>query len=184
MIAIRLAGSGGQGIQLAGLVLAEAAIAAGWNAASMQAYGPESRGGASRSDVILNRGEIDYPQARQPDILVALSPEACRRFLPQVKTGGVVIGDPAAMAEAPAHLHCYPVPILETARSLGSTLVANVVALGVLVAVTDLIPAEVVARALAARRPEPRNQRALEAGFSLGARARPASPAASFGGGA
>lgn len=184
MIAIRIAGSGGQGIQLAGLVLAEAAIAAGWNAASMQAYGPESRGGASRCDVILNRGEIDFPQARHPDILVALSPEACRKFLPQVKTGGVAIGDPADLADAPPHLRCYGLPILETARSLGSALVANVMALGVLCAVTDLIPIEVMAKALAARRPEPRNQRALEAGFSLGIKARPAGAAASAGGAA
>jgi len=184
MIAIRLAGSGGQGIQLAGLVLAEAAIAAGWNAASMQAYGPESRGGASRCDVILNRGEIDFPQARHPDILVALSAEACQRFLLHVKTGGVVIGDPADLAGAPPHLRCYALPILETARSLGSALVANVVALGVFCAVTDLIAADVVAAALAARRPEARNQRALQAGFSLGIRARPASAAAPAGGAA
>ncbi len=173
MIAIRLAGSGGQGIQLAGVVLAEAAIAAGWNAACMQTYGPESRGGASRCDVVLDRGEIDLPQVRHPDVLVALSADACRWFLPDVRPGGLVLCDAVAMVEPPPpHVRCRALPIVETARAVGSPLVANAVALGALCAMTELVPVDVLARALAARRPEPRNQRALQAGFSLGEAAR------------
>jgi len=173
VIAVRLAGSGGQGIQLAGVVLAEAAIAAGWNAACMQTYGPESRGGASRCDVVLDRGEIYFPQARHPDVLVALSADACRCFLPDVRPGGLVLCDAVAMVETPPpHLHCRALPIVETARTVGTPLVANAVALGALCALTELVPLEVLARALAARRPEPRNQRALQAGFSLGEAAR------------
>lgn len=173
MIAVRLAGSGGQGIQLAGVVLAEAAIAAGWNAACMQTYGPESRGGASRCDVVLDRGEIYFPQARHPDVLVALSADACRCFLPDVRPGGLVLCDAVAMVETPpSHLHCRALPMVETARTVGTPLVANVVALGALCALTELVPLDVLARALAARRPEPRNQQALQAGFSLGEAAR------------
>jgi len=173
VIAVRLAGSGGQGIQLAGVVLAEAAIAAGWNAACMQTYGPESRGGASRCDVVLDRGEIYFPQARHPDVLVALSADACRCFLPDVRPGGLVLCDAVAMVETPpSHLHCRALPMVETARTVGTPLVANVVALGALCALTELVPLDVLARALAARRPEPRNQQALQAGFSLGEAAR------------
>ena len=75
---IRLAGSGGQGLILAGLILAEAVgIHEGKFVTQTQSYGPEARGGASRSEVVISDQEIDYPQAVKPDILLCMNQAAC-----------------------------------------------------------------------------------------------------------
>lgn len=172
MITVRFAGSGGQGIQRAGIVLAEAAIASGHNAVCAQTYGPESRGGASRSDVIVSDEEIVYPRPRQPDILIALSREAFRRFASDLREGGVLICDSEAGAP-PAGVTTYAVPILSTAAALRASIAANVVALGVLCAVRPLVAPEALERALDARirGDTARNRRALDAGMALGAQA-------------
>ena len=88
---IRLAGKGGQGLIKSGLILAEAAALEGKNVVQIQSYGPEARGGASRSDVII--GDTDYPGVMSLDVLVALSQEAYDKYLPYVKPNGVVIFD-------------------------------------------------------------------------------------------
>ena len=75
---IRLSGSGGQGLILVGKVLAEAAaIYDGLNATQSQSYGPEARGGASRSEVIISDGNIEYPNAETLDILLDITQEGC-----------------------------------------------------------------------------------------------------------
>jgi 2-oxoglutarate ferredoxin oxidoreductase subunit gamma len=85
-VEIRLAGEGGQGMILAGIILAEAAaIYDGKNAVQTQSYGPEARGGASKSEIIIAKGEIDYPEVIDADVLVALSQEACDRFSSNLK---------------------------------------------------------------------------------------------------
>ena len=171
MIAIRLAGSGGQGIQLAAVVLAEAAMRGGWNVACTHSYGPESRGGASRADVVISPTEIDYPRVERPDILIVLSREAYQRFSGDLRPGGTLIGDDAILTgDPPAGLTTYALPIAATARDLGSARAANVVALGVLCAVTEIIDRDAFSEALAAHRrgQDARNVRALQAGFSLG----------------
>ncbi|RKY44545.1 MAG: 2-oxoacid:ferredoxin oxidoreductase subunit gamma, partial [Candidatus Neomarinimicrobiota bacterium] len=79
---LRLSGSGGQGLILIGKILAEAAaIYDGKNATQSQSYGPEARGGASRSEVIISDGEIDYPKAMKLDLLLALTQEACDLYI-------------------------------------------------------------------------------------------------------
>ena len=78
---VRFAGFGGQGIALAGYILGRAAsVYAQLNATMTQSYGPESRGGASASDVIISDHEITYPSIRKPDILVILSQEAFDKY--------------------------------------------------------------------------------------------------------
>ncbi len=78
---IRLAGEGGQGMILAGIILAEAAaIYDGKNAVQTQSYGPEARGGASKSEVVISASEIDHPEVLEADVLVALSKEAFKKF--------------------------------------------------------------------------------------------------------
>jgi 2-oxoglutarate ferredoxin oxidoreductase subunit beta len=151
---VRLAGAGGQGIALAGLLLAEAAVAAGMNATHAQAYGPESRGGASRADVIVSDGEIDYPYADRVDALVALSQEALDRHAERLVPGGLLVVDRGLARTAPANgAASRALPITETALAvLGSPLGANLVALGALVGLTGIVPAESVERLIAARR--------------------------------
>jgi 2-oxoglutarate ferredoxin oxidoreductase subunit beta len=172
---IRFAGAGGQGIVMAGLLLAEAAVAAGKNATHAQAYGPESRGGASRAEVIISDGDIDYPCAQQVDCLIALSQEAFDRYRDQLEPGGLLIidGDRVSAGAAPPDAY-RALPITSTAlRSLGSLVGANVVALGALLAATGLVPIEAMERTLAARPPGgslERSLRALRAGADLVAR--------------
>lgn len=168
MTELRIAGSGGQGVALAGLLLAEAAVIAGRNATHAQAYGPESRGGASKADVIVSDGEIDFPFARTLDVLVALTPEAVRRYVPDLVAGGLLIvdGTPAARAD----VRQVALPLTEAARAeLGTTLGANLVALGALVASSAVVPVDAAERAVAARSPGGSTERALRA-FRLGLR--------------
>lgn len=174
MMAIRLAGTGGQGIQRAGVILAEAAIASGWNVACSQTYGPESRGGASRIDLILSREEIGYPRARQVDILVTLSREAHRCFVADLRPGGLLICDLSVASGTPSvGFTTYGLPILKTAKDLGHALAANVIALGALAALTEIVSRDHLAAALAShmRSTQAINQKALEAGFALGTQA-------------
>src|SRR3990172_8617479 len=91
---VRLSGSGGQGIILGGVILAEAAaIYEKKNAVQSQSYGPEARGGASKADVIISDEEIDYPKALKIDVLLALTQEACNKYIKDLKEGGVLIVD-------------------------------------------------------------------------------------------
>jgi len=169
---VRLAGAGGQGIVLAGLLLAEAAVAAGRNATHAQAYGPESRGGASRAEVIVSDGEIDYPCVDRADLLLALSQEAYDRYAGEVRPGALVLVDADRVVPRPAEgVACHALPLGATAtRVLGEALGANLVALGALVALSDVVTREALERAVAARRPGDSAERALlavRAGFEL-----------------
>src|SRR5512140_4035796 len=95
---IRLAGEGGQGMILAGIILAEAAaIYEGKQVTQTQSYGPESRGGASRSEVVICDDEIDHPEVLCPDVVVALSQEAYTKFARTVRAGGLLIVDEDAV---------------------------------------------------------------------------------------
>jgi 2-oxoglutarate ferredoxin oxidoreductase subunit gamma len=91
---IRLAGEGGQGMILAGIILAEAAaIYDGKQAVQTQSYGPEARGGASRSEVVISDSEIDHPEVLSADVVVALSQEAYKKFARTVRAEGLLIVD-------------------------------------------------------------------------------------------
>lgn len=173
MTAIRLAGTGGQGIQLAAVILGEAATRAGFHVACSQNYGPQSRGGASRADVLLSREEIDYPRARKLDVLVALSAKSAIASASDLDPSGLLILDTSIGEDVETAGTLRRLPIVKTATSLGSLLSAGVVALGVVSAATALVGEEEIARALAARirRGGSRNREALRAGLRLGASA-------------
>lgn len=171
---VRLAGAGGQGIVLAGLLLAEAAVAAGRNATHAQAYGPESRGGASKAEVIISDGEIEYPCADRVSVLLALTQEACDRYARELEPGGTLIVDAGAVAmPAGAAAACHALPITATAmRVLGTPVGANLVALGALVGVCGVVSAGALEQVLSARRPGGSAERALlalRAGMELAA---------------
>ena len=162
---IRLAGAGGQGIVMAGLLLAEAAVAAGRNATHAQAYGPESRGGASKAEVIISDGDIDFPCADRVDALVALTREAYERYASLLEPGGTLVVDRDQVhVEDGNGFACHALPITATAqRVLGTAMGANLVALGAVVALTGAVPVEAAERAVAARRPGGSLERALAA---------------------
>ena len=167
---IRLAGEGGQGMILAGIILAEAAaIYDGKQATQTQSYGPEARGGASRSEVVISDGEIDHPEVLSADVVVALSQEAYKKFAKTVHTGGLLIVDEDKV-EVAEGVTAVKIPVTRLAQeTTGKTITANTVALGVLVGLTNVVSRQAIEKAVAARAPkgtEEMNRKALQAGFA------------------
>jgi 2-oxoglutarate ferredoxin oxidoreductase subunit gamma len=167
---IRLAGEGGQGMILAGIILAEAAaIYDGKQTTQTQSYGPEARGGASRSEVVISDGEIDHPEVLSADVVVALGQEAYEKFARTVRPGGLLIVDAERVKTSP-DFNGIKIPVARIAQeTTGRAITANTVALGVLVGLTDLVSRRAIEQAVAARAPkgtEEMNRKALEAGFA------------------
>jgi 2-oxoglutarate ferredoxin oxidoreductase subunit gamma len=153
---VRLSGSGGQGLILIGKVLAEAAaIYDGLNATQSQSYGPEARGGASRSEVIISDGDIDYPKAENIDILLALTQEACDKYVPDLKDGGILLVDSQMVTKIPkGKYRVVSVPIIQSAvERLGKFLVSNIIALGIITVLTGVVSEDSVKHAIRARVP-------------------------------
>ena len=164
---IRLAGSGGQGLILAGVILAEAVgIHEGKFVAQTQSYGPEARGGASKSEVVISDQEIDYPKAVKPDILLVMNQTACDLYIFDVKPGGTLIVDSSLVHHLPTSL-AVALPFTKIARELGHEMMANVVALGALATLTGMVSLPNLEDALLARVPpgtKKLNKQALQAG--------------------
>ncbi len=166
---IRLSGSGGQGIILAGIILAEAAVLDGRNVVQTQSYGPEARGGASKAEVIISAGEIDYPKVAEPDVLLAMTQEAYNRHGDSLRKGYPLIIDSTLVQEVGQVTGpVYAIPITTLAREkLGKEMSANMVALGVLVGLTQAVTWENLLKAALSRVPKDTadlNQKALELG--------------------
>ena len=160
---IRIAGAGGQGVVTAGRILAEAAILSGSNATQTQAYGPQSRGGASRSDVVIATGQIGFPLADDIDLLVVLSSEAYLRYRPELGEHGRLIVD-SRCAPLPPDGDGSRFPVVDTARAVsGGQLVTGVVALGVLQAFSGVVDEGALRRVVAARIPARHREMNLEA---------------------
>lgn len=169
---VRLSGRGGQGIIFIGIVLAEAAVLEGLNVVQSQVYGPESRGGASKAEVIISERSINYPKVRRPDVVLVMSQEAADRYAETVKADGLLAADST-------HVHRLPevaarvaqAPLSGLARDeLGKEQVASAVAAGFLVGLTGIVTVDSLRRAIAARAPKGTadlNIRAMEAGLGL-----------------
>jgi 2-oxoglutarate ferredoxin oxidoreductase subunit gamma len=170
-VEVRFSGSGGQGIILAGVILAEAAaIYDDKNAVQSQSYGPEARGGASKSEVIISDGDIDYPKATNIDILLALTQVACDKYSGDIKEKGVLIVDSDEVVQIPeGDFTAYSVPIFQTAKDkVGKLIVGNIIALGVVVGLTEVVSREAIEEAVLSRVPrgtEELNLKALNVGF-------------------
>ena len=166
---IRLAGEGGQGMILAGIILAEAASIYDMKmAVQTQSYGPEARGGASKSEVVIADGEIDHPEVLSADVVVTLSQEAYDKYAASVKPGGLLIIDNEKVGRI-SIAGAVRIPISRLAfETTGKAITANTVALGVLVGLTGVVSREAIEKAVTARAPrgtEEMNRKALEAGF-------------------
>ena len=164
-----LAGSGGQGLILAGIILAEAAgVYDGKFVCQTQSYGPEARGGASKAEVVISDAAIDYPKAIQPDVLLALNQKSLEAFSSDLKPGGLLLVDADLVKEAPAS-RVLALPFTRIARELGRAMAANIVALGALAQLTGAVSLESLTAAVLARVPkgtEDLNRRALAAGVA------------------
>jgi len=169
---IRLSGAGGQGLLLAGIVLAEAAILDNKHAIQTQSYGPEARGGASKSEVIISDEMIHYPKVRMPDLFLALTQESADTYLKESDTNGIIITDERVTIDGGVNYEkLYSAPILKTAsKKVGKSIVANIVALGMIVEATNVVSKEAILKAVLNRVPkgtEELNKLALESGYAL-----------------
>jgi 2-oxoglutarate ferredoxin oxidoreductase subunit gamma len=182
---IRLAGSGGQGLVLAGIILAEAAILFdNKNAVNTQSYGPEARGGASKSEVIISDEEIDFPKCEQLDILLCLNQKSLLQYSTDLKKNGVMILDTELCPEPPpGEYQLHQIAFTKLAREeAGKVFVANIVSLGAIAGLTDCVSRNALERAVLARVPkgtEELNLKALAIGFREAAALRVHQPSAS-----
>jgi 2-oxoglutarate ferredoxin oxidoreductase subunit gamma len=145
---IRISGFGGQGVALAGYIIGKAAsLYQGLEAAMTQAHGPEARGGASSSDIVIADGPIDYPFVQQADILVTLSQEAYTRFRPDARPEAMLIVD-AGLVTPFSDDRPLIIPATQLAEEMGRRIVANVVMLGYFTAVTGLLQRQAVEKAI------------------------------------
>ncbi len=154
---IRFSGAGGQGLITAGIILAEAAsIIEGKHAVQSQSYGPEARGGASKSEVIIGDAPIDYPKATIVDACLAMTQEAADKYAVGIKSGGLLLVDTDFVKNPPqGDYKIYDLPIMRAAQDeIGRIIVANVIALGAMIALTDVVARESGQEAVLRRVPE------------------------------
>ena len=168
---IRLSGSGGQGLILAGVILAEGAILSDLNAVQTQSYGPEARGGASKSEVILSNECINFPKVIHSDILISLTQKSFDEYIKNSKENSIVIVDSSINTRNIENFTLYKVPILHTAKEvIKKPMAANIVTLGVISSIVDEVDKEKLKFAILKRVPrgtEDINILAFEEGTKL-----------------
>lgn len=167
---IRLSGSGGQGLILMGIILAEAiGVYDGKFVAQTQSYGPEARGGSSKAEVVVSDQEIDYPKALKLDLLLAMNQKSCDDYYMDLKATGILIVDSTFVTQVPLP-RAYRIPLTRIARdTFKREMVANIIALGAISKLTPIVSAKAIEAAVLARVPkgtEQLNRDALRAGIS------------------
>lgn len=164
---IRIAGMGGQGIITAGVMIGRAAsIFGGKNVTLAQSYGPESRGGTCKAEVIVSDDQVDYPKLREPSLIAVMSQEAYLKNLPDFKPNTIVILDPDMVEEdesARSKAKIFRVPATRMAERLGKRIVTNMVMVGAIVGLTECANLEAVEKAIRKYTPRGTEQLNLDA---------------------
>lgn len=167
-------GSGGQGVITAAIILAEAAVIhEGKNATQSQSYGAAARGGATRSDIIISDGEINFPEVTQPNILICLTQEAYATYSPIIRPGGTLLSDSRyVMTTRKVDAKQIELPMYDAVmEKIGKPVVFNICVLGALLGIHEVIKPESVMSAIAGRVPKDfidLNYRAFDIGLVLG----------------
>lgn len=168
---LRFSGAGGQGLITAGIIMAKAAsIHEGKQAVQSQSYGPEARGGAAKSEVIISEEAIDYPKVTKCDALLAMTQQACDKYCSDIKNGGILLIDSDLVKTPPSgNFRTFSIPILNIAKvDVGRVITANMVALGAMVAITGVISRDNAEKAVVSSMSEPfveLNRKAFNRGF-------------------
>lgn len=155
---IRFTGFGGQGIVVMGYILGKAAaVFDGKEATMTQSYGPEARGGASSTRVIISNEKIYYPYVTQSDFLVCMSQEGYEKYRSSIKENSLLIIDEDLVTLQPKErtTRIYKIPATRFAEDLGRKIVANIVMLGFFSAFADFISEEALRKAIATSVPKP-----------------------------
>jgi 2-oxoglutarate ferredoxin oxidoreductase subunit gamma len=169
---IRLSGSGGQGLITAGIILARAAVLDKLKVTQTQSYGPESRGGSSRADVIISNEEFYYPEAVNFDVLLTLTQEACDKYAGNLKDSGILIADTTNVKNIIfLNSKVYELPFTEIAMNkLGTVLPTNILSLAFLVKITGIVSEASLKKAVInSVKPQFKdlNMKAIKIGFKL-----------------
>jgi len=150
-----LAGEGGQGLIVAGILMAEAAsIFEGKLATQTQSYGIATRGGFSKAEVIISNKEIVYPGVEKPDLVLALSEEAYEKYARSLGRDTVLIYDEGLVDVSKYEkslANTYGIPFTDAARELGRVGVANIISLGAITRLTDAVKTDSMEKAIAKR---------------------------------
>ena len=185
-VEVRVSGFGGQGIILSGYIVGKAAAIHDKKQATMvQAYGPEARGSACSSQVVVAEGQIDFPYLSASDILVSMSQEAYDKFIGELREGGTLLIDETlvTMGEVDKEIDIYSIPATQFAEELGRKIVANIVMLGFVAGATDVVSADAMRQAVASSVPAAAvdlNMKAFDRGYEYGVAQRAAGGAAAF----
>lgn len=148
---VKISGFGGQGIILSSYIVGKAAsIFDGKNASMTQAYGPEARGGACSSQVVISNEVVDYPLVDAADVLIAMSQEAYDTFLPILKKKGTLLFDSDLVTNLQEHrqINVKSIPATRLAEDMGKKIVANIVMLGFVTAQTKVATYDAMKKAI------------------------------------
>ncbi len=173
---VRIAGFGGQGVVLSGIVLGTAAIYGNKFSTQVQSYGPEARGGACKTEVVISDEEISFPMVTAADFFVALSQEALDRYITDLPDGGTLIVDEDLVKNVPKRrdIRIYKLPVTRTAdKKLKNRMFTNIVMLGALTGLTGIVSSDEMKEAVKNTVPKAtieKNLAALEEGFALSER--------------
>lgn len=174
MTEIRFSGFGGQGIIRCGLIAGKAlALYDNKHATMTQSFGPEARGSACSSQLVISDDRVLYPYISIPEILVSMSQEAYEKYEPELKDDGILIIDKDLVKSKPARgkIKNYAIPSTRFAEELGNRIIANLVMLGFFSAVTGIVSAEAMKKALPGLVPGrflDLNIKAFDKGFDYG----------------
>lgn len=169
---IRICGFGGQGVILAGFIIGKAAsVFMDYNAVQSQSYGPEARGGAARSEVIISDEKIGYPRPLGVDLLVAMSQESFDTYRDDIDKDTVIILDPDLVKKHDIGKPIYKIHAQQIAESLGNKIVTNIVMVGATTAIFKLLDPEAVKQSVLDSVPsrfKDLNEKAFERGLEAG----------------
>ncbi|MBB5336450.1 2-oxoglutarate ferredoxin oxidoreductase subunit gamma [Pectinatus brassicae] len=167
---LRLSGSGGQGVITAAIIFAEAAMNEGKQVVQSQSYGPEARGGASKAEIVISDEKIYHPKIVSPDIVLSLTQKAADKYYKGLdQNNGLLVVDEDLVPNIPDFPNVVKVPVTRiAAEKVGKMLFTNIVALGVLVKLSQLISLESAKKAVEKRVPPhtiEQNMKALQLGY-------------------
>jgi len=171
---IRFSGFGGQGIIRCGLIAGKAlSLFDGMNASMNQSFGPEARGSACSSQLVVSEDRVLYPYITRPQILISMSQEAYDKYFPELKDDGILIIDSDLVKAQPPRgkIKMYSVPSTRFAEELGNRVIANLVMMGFFTAVSKVVTPEAMKKALPGLVPGrflDLNIRAFEKGYDYG----------------
>jgi 2-oxoglutarate ferredoxin oxidoreductase subunit gamma len=179
-VEIRIAGFGGQGVILAGMVIGRAATIYDTKHVTLtQSFGPEARGSACSVQLIVSPEPVLYPYLTRPDILVTMSQEAYTRFGPELKPNGILLYEQDLINLDPlrSDIKAYGIPATRFAEELGRKLVLNMVMVGFVTGLTGITTPEAARKSVETSVPkgtEMLNRSAFEKGLEYGLSHRPA----------